>query len=213
MKALDRLNLGSGPVAVAGWVNIDRSPSLVLERIAWTKKPLIKLGILGTSHGATWSRDIVRADIRDLPYQNNSITAIYSSHTLEHLYLTDAQQVLRECHRLLAPNGVLRLALPDAEAMAERLLRGCRDGDAEASLAYNRELIAHPFSEPNRLAKLRGLAGGHVHRWQPTAALVSSMLADAGFGHLEAMKYRDGTCPDLDVIETRPDSFFLEAFK
>lgn len=56
--------------------------------------------------------DIAR---KPLPVIDDRLIGIFSEHYLEH-YSTDmAEWILHECFRLLAPRGVLRLILPDAE--------------------------------------------------------------------------------------------------
>ena len=55
-------------------------------------------------------------DLRNkLPYPENSASLIYCSHTLEHLFPYDAIALLKEMHRVLAPDGVVRLAVPSFE--------------------------------------------------------------------------------------------------
>ena len=205
-----RLNLGSGPEAVPGWINIDRSPNVLLDRLPLAKTALLRLGVLAESHRAGWDRDIVRANIMDLPYENGAADAVYSSHTLEHLYLDDAQRVINEAARVLRPGGVLRLALPDGELWARELLAG---GDADAGRAFNTRLLAHPPARPRLVTRLRDMAGGHIHRWQPTAALVTDMVRAAGLVSVTTCAFREGSLPDLENVETREESFFLEAVK
>ncbi len=207
------LNLGSGPEVVSGWVNIDRSPNTLLDRFGIAKRGLRRAGILSDAHMTSWPREIVRADIRTLPFADRSVHAVYSSHTLEHLYFREAEQVLRESFRVLRTAGVLRLALPDAEVMAREFMAGCSHNDPAATLEFNRRLNAHPLERPSFLTGLRNLAGGHTHRWQPSPALLEHMLETAGFVEVHHRAFRVGLCPDLDAVETRPTSFFIEGVK
>src|SRR5450631_1077887 len=113
-----RINLGSGFQAVSGWVCIDRSPSVLLSRVPLVKRALRRMGILSEAHMTAWDPAIQRHDIRSLPYADGSVDAIYSSHALEHIYLGEARQVLADSARVLRPGGMIRLALPDATAIA-----------------------------------------------------------------------------------------------
>lgn len=207
------LNLGSGPTVVPGWVNIDRSPNALLDRWGAAKRSLRWAGVISETHMTSWPREIVRADIRRLAYADFSVRAVYSSHTLEHLYYREAEQVLRESLRVLQAGSVLRLALPDAEAMAREFTSRCSDGDPTATLDYNRQLNAHPLERPGLLTSLRNLAGGHTHRWQPSPALLENMLVAAGFTEVHHRSFRVGRCPGLEAVETRPNSFFIEGVK
>src|ERR1700738_1041377 len=161
-----RLNLGSGARAVPGWINIDRSPNILLDRLPGVKKCLHRAGILGDSHMATWSREIVRHDIRRrLPYPDGCAEAIYSSHTLEHIYLLEARKVVQECARLLRPGRLLRLALPDSELLAREFVAAADSGDPNSGFFFNQRLYAYPEDRPRGSQRLVELFGAHVHRW------------------------------------------------
>lgn len=70
-------------------------------------------------------KDFICVDIRDdaavvcdisknlLPYQDNSISAIYCSHTLEHIMPHRLLFTLGEFYRVLMPGGKLRIVVPD----------------------------------------------------------------------------------------------------
>lgn len=208
-----RLNLGSGPNAVPGWINIDKSPNIFLDRLPPAKWLLFRTGFLGESHMKPWDRQVVRHDIRRLPYADDSVEAIYSSHTLEHLYLREAERVIRECVRVLQPGGILRLALPDVEQFARQLLSGDIVAGQNAGRYFNLRLLAYPEDRPSLAGLLRSALGGHIHRWQPSAPLVRQLMVDAGFVEVRDYDFLEGSLPSLDTIETRRESFFLEGTK
>ena len=82
------INLGSGPDAMDGWVNvdIDRGPQVDV--------------VMDIRHG--------------LPFQDNSCQAVFSEHMIEHISRDDGVKLLRECYRVLEPGGVVRMSTPDA---------------------------------------------------------------------------------------------------
>jgi predicted SAM-dependent methyltransferase len=187
-------------------MNIDRSPSLILDRIPGAKAVLRRAGFLAEGHMTKWPDNVKVHDVRKgLPVQPASVEAIYSSHMLEHIYFDEANAVLRECHRALRGGGVLRLALPD----------GVRTADLAAAdgMAYNRELNAHPLTAPTGRARVTAMWSGSSHRWQPTPVLIETMLRDAGFVEVAHVAFLEGTCPDLEQVESRPDSLFVEAIR
>jgi predicted SAM-dependent methyltransferase len=61
-------------------------------------------------------------DITTLPFEDNSVDLIYSSHVLEYFDRVEVLDVLNEWKRVLKPNGVLRLAVPDFRAMVRLYL-------------------------------------------------------------------------------------------
>jgi predicted SAM-dependent methyltransferase len=81
-----KLNIGCGPNRKQGWINIDLSSEAELS-----------------------------LDIRErAPFDDGSAMVIYSEHFFEHLdYPNDAKHFLRECFRVLEPNGIFRVGVPD----------------------------------------------------------------------------------------------------
>src|SRR5688500_9867663 len=86
-REVDRLHVGSGPLVRAGWTNID------LDRFP----------------GVDYVIDVRGG----LPFRN--VRHIYAEHFLEHLSYDDGARFLRECRRVLRPDGVLRLSTPNLE--------------------------------------------------------------------------------------------------
>jgi predicted SAM-dependent methyltransferase len=208
-----KLNLGSGPRAVPGWVNIDRSPNVWLDRAPVLKRAMHRARVLSDAHMAPWDREVQRHDIRRLPYGNATVDAVYTSHVLEHLHMQEARRVVGEAARVLRPGGVLRIASPDAERLARDFVAALDAGDPAAGWRFNERLLAHPVAPTLGVRRLVGKLGAHTHLWQPTFDMVADMCRDAGLTDVVRREFRDGACPDLSVVETRMDSFFVEATK
>lgn len=60
--------------------------------------------------------DIV-CDISKLTIDSESVDEIYASHCLEHFRREDTLDVLKEWYRVLKPKGVLKVAVPDWDAI------------------------------------------------------------------------------------------------
>ena len=64
-------------------------------------------------------RDFIAIDLcapkLKLPHNDNSVSLIYCSHTLEHLENKSAQVFLSECHRILRNGGLMRIAVPSTD--------------------------------------------------------------------------------------------------
>lgn len=59
-----------------------------------------------------------RHDIRTLPmFADDSVDLVYACHVLEYFDRVEVVDVLKEWRRVLKPNGVLRLAVPDIDAL------------------------------------------------------------------------------------------------
>ena len=61
-----------------------------------------------------------KRDIRDLSiFEDNAVELIYCSHSLEYFDRIEAERTLKEWLRVLKPNGTLRLAVPDVQALSD----------------------------------------------------------------------------------------------
>ena len=209
-----RLNLGCGAHAPASWVNIDRSPQIQLSKHPRLRGMLRRAGVLHDQHMGDWPENVIRRDLtKPLPLSNGVASAAYSSHMLEHMFLDDAKSFLQECARVMKPGAVMRMALPDAEGFARELLSANGDPTGEIGLKYNEMLRAHPESKPSGRRLVAFLGGSNWHRWQPTRGLVKRLLREAGFTDVEERTFRDGDLPELEVVELREDSWFVEAVR
>jgi len=86
------LNIGCGNCFHPDWENIDLRPS----------SPHVK------------HVDIIKG----LPYPGETFDAVYSSHLLEHLSPDQARALLKEMKRVLKKDGIIRIVVPDLEAIA-----------------------------------------------------------------------------------------------
>jgi SAM-dependent methyltransferase len=100
MIQMDLLNLGCGSRFHPDWENVD---------------------FVATAPG-------VRVlDLRErTPYADQSFDVVYHSHVLEHFPKAQGLEFLRECHRLLKPDGIIRVVVPDLERIAELYLQELR---------------------------------------------------------------------------------------
>ena len=170
--------------------------------------------VLHDDHMPTWPTNVIRRDLSEpLPFADGTVDAVYSSHMLEHLFLDDARAFLVECARVCRPGAVLRLALPDAEQFARDLIAAGEDPEGSAGLHYNEMLRAHPQARPAGRKLVAFIGGSNWHRWQPTKGLVRSMLADAGFEDVTEESFRSGKLPELEIVELREDSWFVEGVR
>jgi SAM-dependent methyltransferase len=95
------VNLGSGP----------RGNSSLPPRLAGWQE-------LRVDADSRVEPDLV-ADITDLSsIADGSVDAAWASHCLEHLYLHQTAQAVREIHRILREDGVFCLVVPDLQAIA-----------------------------------------------------------------------------------------------
>jgi len=220
MKMLTKLNIGCGPKAVKGWINLDKSWKVYLTRFPVLKVPLRFLATLRLINRLTPSEElpaelgIRRHDVaRGLPFKDNEVDCIYSSHMLEHLSRSKANFVLEECYRVLKSDGILRLVVPDLHLLIEEYLRGKQDGDALSADNFIEGLHLLSTRHSKRFIN-RIMSQGH--QWIYDFNSLRYRLSRIGFSEINKCQPKQGGIPDLQLLdegELHPDSFYLEARK
>lgn len=79
---------------------------------AWTNVNFVSTGEGVITHNLT----------QGIPFPDNSFDVVYHSHLLEHFPKAAAESFLSECCRVLRPQGILRVVVPDLEQIARTYL-------------------------------------------------------------------------------------------
>jgi predicted SAM-dependent methyltransferase len=205
MKAeVDRLHLGCGLHAPSGWLNVDGSWQVVLARHRWLKSLLVSLRLLPRSQAEIpWSSDVLRLNLcRPLPFANETFGAIYSSHTLEHLYYHDALALLRECHRLLTPGGVCRAVVPDLESIVNQYLLAKQLNNPDAATRLMETILVHDKTRKRGVYGMyHRLTAFHQHKWMYDADSLLRLFETAGFENVDRAECLVSRIVNIDKIE------------
>src|SRR5271163_2177762 len=87
------LNLGCGSRFHPDWVNLDLYPS----------SPTVQ----------QWDLQ------KEFPFPDGSFDVVYHSHVLEHFSRRDGLRFLERCCKVLRPEGILRVVVPDLERIVK----------------------------------------------------------------------------------------------
>lgn len=212
----DKLHLGCGLVTPPDWLNVDGSWNARLNKIPGARPLLGALGILGKrERGTAWSTSVYSANLnKRLPWSDASFTAVYCSHTLEHMYLTKGQELLRECRRVLKPGGVARFVVPDLKTIVQEYLGGPRldhcfpesPPDAPAADRMNDRLLYHerfPLKGSILWRMYSAAFGFHWHKWMYDAESLIYHMRQAGFEDVREHPVFDSRIPKIEGIERR----------
>jgi SAM-dependent methyltransferase len=193
------LHLGCYNRPTVGWYNTDISMQIRLARVPFGPRTAHKLGLISGSqladHSAGIWKSIKRLDVsKRFPFADQSVDAVFSSHVFEHLVNPVARNMLRECARILKPTGVFRIVIPDLDQVI-----------AEYDSSQPDVTMKRIFETQQR-SKDR-------HWWMYNTNSLEQMLLSNGFQETVQCKYLYGTCPDLDLVDNRPEeSIYIEAF-
>lgn len=72
------------------------------------------------------------ADARKLPFQDRSVSEIYSSNVIEHFWWFEITALLTEWCRVLRPGGRIEIHTPDAEFIMQQFFSGAWQNDVRA---------------------------------------------------------------------------------
>lgn len=146
-------------------------------------------------------------DVTNLPYENESFDEIYCCHLLEHVHRHAVLATLGHWRSLLRPGGLLRVAVPNFEAVCEHYLEN-RNLDVLQGLLYaaqdnylNRHTVA--FDRPS-LAKLldkSGFVDIGMWDWRQTEQRDHDDFSRAFLPHLD---FERGKLMSLNMKGVRP---------
>jgi predicted SAM-dependent methyltransferase len=153
-----RLHIGCGAQSIPGWINIDNQGLPGVDQVL---------------------------DVRQgLPFADAA--SIYAEHFLEHLGLAEGLEFLKECRRVLQPDGVLRLSTPNLDWVLASHYRGPAVGEEDARLDCMR---------------LNRAFHGWGHQFLYNRSTLASALRGAGFAEVAFCRYGQSAHPELSGLE------------
>lgn len=122
---------------------------------------------LATPGGGSARPDVV-ADVREMPFADESFDRVQLWDVLEHLDAAGGRRALREIRRVLRPEGILDVQVPNLVVVAQRFSVGELTFEDLLQLVYGQHLGAD-HGEPD------------YHRFGYSAASLHEALSDAGY--------------------------------
>jgi len=171
-----RLHLGAGGQRLPGWINVDAHPSELALDLKW-----------------------------GLPFGDGAADLVFMSHMLEHFfYPEETLAVLAEIRRVLAPEGRLRVVVPDVE----QCLRAYASDDA-AFFEEREKTWTWWRGLDTRLVAFLSYAGvgprpSHFlesHKFGYDYDTLAHALRQAGFSRVERSSFQGSAEPALRVDE------------
>ena len=171
------------------WINFDISYVAVFEKI-----PII--GKCFQINPKRYPEEVRYGDIsKTLLCDENKANNIYCSHALEHMTLEDMQKSLKNIYRMLKPNGIFRLIVPDLRTRIDHYKKlGANQFIESIGMGKKR-------SNKNFIDRLRGLFGNSNHLWMYDEDSMRTCLKEAGFKKIERCKYNDSGVDVFSEVE------------
>ena len=211
-----RINIGCGRSPSNGWLNYDNSLALKLSKYPSITLILKALNLLNEEQikNIEWNRNNkinFANSSKKLPFKNDSIDVIYSSHMLEHLSRSEAINFIFEARRSLSNGGILRISVPDLRKLVERYIENS-DADAFVENTLLADVKLNSIKDKLKLLVI----GFRHHQWMYDGKSLSKLLLDCGFTRvfildpgITKIKNHEG----LNLYERSDESIYVEAIK
>lgn len=134
---------------------------------------------------------------------DDSVTEIYACHILEHVKRQDTLNVLKEWHRTLVSGGIIRIAVPDLEAILQEYLANREATKVQGLLYggqtydYNFHHAAYDFEMLEALLVNAGFEGINRYDWKD---FLPSNYDDFSRAYLPHMDIENGRQMSLNVL-------------
>ncbi len=239
------LNLGCGNKTCNSKevISMDWSVSLVLKRNFFLRIILSKfLSKERYKKINNLPNNIIVHNLRKgIPFENNSVDAVYHSHLLEHLDRSNVREFLMEVFRVLKPNGIQRIVVPDLYLLCKSYINNyeqCNlkneiserhDDFVSAILEQSVRKEAYGSSKQNKIMRIieNTILGdarkrGETHQWMYDKVNLSNILKEIGFKNIKVQTFSKSDISnwkkyrlDLDNEdrEYKSGSLYLEARK
>lgn len=211
LSEVKKLNLGCGPVQPENWTNVDGSNRAKLaSKLPWLDSLLQKAGLIGETE---FGPHIEVLDLsKKLPYESNSIDAIYAGELWEHFEYETAERLTRECARVLKPGGVLRVCVPDCEDIWKTYLDLVQQEKSKpADQRSDENIVKHVKMYFDDICTSRIWLGsmGHTHKWNYDEVQLVSLFQRCGLIDVERGKFHESRIDDVQTVE-RSDFLIVE---
>ena len=192
-----KLNLGCGLNTPPEWINIDASFTARLSKWGRLYKVLCRFLRI---QPVPWPKNIRTCDVRrGLPFSDNSVQVIFTSHMLEHITYEDARFVIRECHRCLYKGGVMRVIVPDLYAISKRYVESMTNNPN----SKHGHIFLKDLGVLDDYKGLRRILGHARHLYMYDECSLRQLFEEAGFKGIERMSYGQSRITDIWLVEEK----------
>ena len=211
-----KINIGCGSSPVNGWINFDNSFSIKLANSPFLYFLIKNLKLINSQQieNIEWIKKnkIFFADAtKKIPLKDNSVECVYTSHMVEHLSRSGVILFLKEAHRVLKEDGILRISIPDLRIFTNNYLS---EGDANK---FMEELFVEAPPITNLKEKLKLFFFGYRHhQWMYDGKSLSLLIQNLGFRNVKVCKKGETSIKNingLNLYERSEESVYVEGIK
>lgn len=173
---------------------------------------------------------VINHNVNDgLPFENESVKNLYSSHFIEHLSYEESRKFLKESFRILSPNNTIRIVCPDVSIWIEKIYK---NKDKKFFSEYKKSLDEEYWENylynqkdylKTNIQVFNSMIYNWGHKWMWDFESLKIELEEVGFTNVKKCKHLEGNLYDLKNIENalpsekikqrNLESIFIEASK
>lgn len=211
-----KINIGCGHTPTEGWRNFDNSPAIKLASspVRYSVARLLRLLDEAQVANVEWNRknSVEFADAtKRIPLPDDSVYCIYTSHMFEHLSKEGGKKFLDEALRVLEPDGVLRMAVPDLRKAVDSYLES-KDADR---FIQSLGVAAPPVNTTRQKLKLL-FSGYRHHQWMYDGHSLANLMLSMGFRNVTIQQAGNTLIKSpgaLNLSERIEESAYVEGVK
>ena len=201
ISGYNKLNVGASPDdMIPDWLNISMWGGVFNDMV---DKQVEGYEVYEYKNGS----DVLNYDVtKGLPFEDNSIDYIYSSHFIEHLSFGDAIEFFKECKRVLKRGGILRIICPDLEKWINNYIQN----DKQFFDKYKQQIdIDTPSNYVYNLLDKVNTKGQIMcsnfynwdHKWMWDFESMELVLKDVGFDKIRKSSSLVSNIPQVESVE------------
>jgi predicted SAM-dependent methyltransferase len=204
-------------VAPVNWRNYDGSLNAKLGRFPWLARTLSTLAL--HQNGTNWPKNVGYLNLnKPWPFTAESVDVVYASHVFEHLTPSTGNLFLSEAKRVLRPDGVLRLVVPDLRQHARRYLEELSTRGGQATEYFITAInLRTPPESTIRAIYSHFVDHPHVHKMMYDDVTLPDLVRSFGFQEvIRRERAQSGWIPEVAEVERGPtndrdDSLYIDA--
>ena len=173
--SIRKLQLGAGGNDPKGWLNTDIEPT---------------------------SNEVYLDATKRYPFPDGSFQYVFSEHVIEHVPWEAGVAMLKECYRVLAPGGKVRVVTPNLAKFVQ-LLTESADADAQRFIAAKLRFHVWPESPVTGAYIFNRQVRDWGHQFLYDSATLRKTLELAGFKQITEYRVEEKTDPVFLDVEMR----------
>ena len=210
-----KVHLGCGKNALDGFLNFDNNLFLLLKFIPFIENFLSLFNFIPKwfCEFITISRqkNIKYCDAsKKIPFKDSTVDLIYTCHMLEHLDQNETKVFFNESYRILKPNGIMRIVVPDFQKLVDNY-----NFDKNVNkFVYQSCLVGE--KPKSFIKKLQYLIQGHGWHHQMFNKESLNFFKELKFSDVQIIepgKTKIGFKTSIDLNERKNESLYFEFVK